>query len=68
MIKNQNRFFVTYLGLIGQHFPNQFLPDNEKEIKMCESCGCIPAENPVEEEVCSVCGKPKAECICESTE
>jgi len=35
---------------------------------MCESCGCTPAENPVEDEVCSGCGKPKAECICEPTE
>ena len=32
---------------------------------MCDSCGCTPSENPVEQEVCSGCGKSKAECICE---
>ena len=35
---------------------------------MCDSCGCTPPENPIEDEVCSGCGKPKAECICESEE
>ena len=33
---------------------------------MCESCGCTPSEESVEAEVCSSCGKPKAECICNS--
>lgn len=33
---------------------------------MCESCGCTPSEESVEAEVCPVCEKPKAECICTS--
>lgn len=40
----------------------------KKEIKMCDSCGCTPPEKPIEDEVCSGCGKPKAECICEQEE
>jgi len=40
----------------------------KKEIKMCESCGCTPGEEPIEAEVCSGCGKPTAECICEPEE
>jgi hypothetical protein len=35
---------------------------------MCDSCGCTPRENPVEDEVCSGCGKLKTECICEPEE
>jgi len=40
----------------------------KKEIKMCDSCGCTPREEPIEDEVCSGCGKPTAECICEPEE
>ena len=40
----------------------------KKEMKMCESCGCTPGEEPIEGEVCSGCGKPTAECICEPEE
>ncbi len=34
---------------------------------MCDSCGCTPREKSIEDEVCSGCGKPTAECICEPT-
>jgi hypothetical protein len=48
--------------------PNQFQSTFKRERKMCESCGCTPSEEPIEAEVCSGCGKPKAECTCEPEE
>ena len=29
---------------------------------MCDTCGCTPSEEPIEDEVCSVCGKPTSVC------
>jgi len=38
---------------------------------MCDTCGCTPCEKcgqPIEDGVCSGCGKPAAECTCEAKE
>ena len=59
---------LAYLLNADYNFAKSILGIFKKEMKMCESCGCTPSEEPVEDEVCSGCGKPKAECICEPEE
>ncbi len=43
----------------------------EKEVPMCQECGCSPCEvcgREIEDGVCSGCGEPAEECLCEPLE
>jgi len=59
---------LAYLLNADYSFAKSIFGSLKKEIKMCDSCGCTPPEKPIEDEICSGCGKPKAECICEPEE
>ncbi len=45
------------------------LPVKQKEVFMCQTCGCSPCMKcgaPIENGVCSTCKKKSSECTCKS--